>query len=69
MIESFNVSELCPKFDVSFIDEAQDLSPIQWQMVDIIKKNSKYIILAGDDDRDWETNQFKRLFIVIHFIF
>ena len=51
MIESFNVSELCPKFDVSFIDEAQDLSPIQWQMVDIIKKNSKYIILAGDDDQ------------------
>ena len=51
MIEKFNVSELCPKFDVSFVDEAQDLSPIQWQMVDIIKKNSKYIILAGDDDQ------------------
>ena len=41
MIERFNVSKLCPKFDVSFIDEAQDLSPIQWKMVDIIKKNSK----------------------------
>ena len=51
MIERFNVSELCPKFDVSFIDEAQDLSPIQWKMVDIIKKNSKYVILAGDDDQ------------------
>jgi len=51
MIAQFNVSELCPKFDVSFVDEAQDLSPIQWQMVDIIKKNSKYIILAGDDDQ------------------
>ncbi len=51
MIEQFNVSELCPKFDVSFVDEAQDLSPIQWQMVDIIKKNSKEIILAGDDDQ------------------
>ena len=51
MIEKFNVSELCPKFDVAFIDEAQDLSPIQWKMVDIIKKNSKYVILAGDDDQ------------------
>ena len=51
MIERFNVSELCPKFDVAFIDEAQDLSPIQWKMVDIIKKNSKYVILAGDDDQ------------------
>ena len=44
-------SELCPKFDVAFIDEAQDLSPIQWKMVEIIKKNSKYVILAGDDDQ------------------
>jgi len=51
MIERFNVSELCPKFDVAFIDEAQDLSPIQWKMVDIIKKNTKYVILAGDDDQ------------------
>ena len=51
MIERFNVSELCPKFDVAFIDEAQDLSPIQWKMVEIIKKNSKYVILAGDDDQ------------------
>jgi len=51
MIEKFNVSELCPKFDVAFIDEAQDLSPIQWKMVDIIKKNTKYVILAGDDDQ------------------
>ena len=38
MIERFNVSELGPKFDVVFIDEAQDLSPIQWKMVDIIGK-------------------------------
>jgi DNA helicase-2/ATP-dependent DNA helicase PcrA len=51
MIERFNLSELCPKFDVAFIDEAQDLSPIQWKMVEIIKKNSKYVILAGDDDQ------------------
>ena len=51
MIERFNVAELCPKYDVVFIDEAQDLSPIQWKMVDIIRKNSKYVILAGDDDQ------------------
>ena len=51
MIEKFNVSKLCPNFDIAFIDEAQDLSPIQWKMVDIITKNSKYIILAGDDDQ------------------
>ncbi len=51
MIEEFNVAELCPKYDIVFIDEAQDLSPIQWEMVDIIRKNSKYVILAGDDDQ------------------
>jgi superfamily I DNA/RNA helicase len=51
MIEKFNVSKLCPKYDVVFIDEAQDLSPIQWRMYDILKKNSKHIILAGDDDQ------------------
>ena len=51
MIEKFIVSGLCPKYDVAFVDEAQDLSPIQWKMFDIIKKNSKYVILAGDDDQ------------------
>ena len=51
MIEQFNVSELCPKYDIVFIDESQDLSPVQWKMVDIIRKNSKYVILAGDDDQ------------------
>ena len=51
MIEKFNVAELCPKYDVIFVDEAQDLSPIQWKMYDILKKNSKHIILAGDDDQ------------------
>jgi DNA helicase-2/ATP-dependent DNA helicase PcrA len=51
MIEKFNVAELCPKYDVIFVDEAQDLSPIQWKMYDILKKNSKHVILAGDDDQ------------------
>jgi len=51
MIEKFNVAELCPKYDVIFVDEAQDLSPIQWKMYNILKKNSKHIILAGDDDQ------------------
>ena len=51
MIEKFNVAELCPKYHVIFVDEAHDLSPIQWQMYDILKKNSKHIILAGDDDQ------------------
>ncbi len=51
MIDKFIVSGLCPKYDVAFVDEAQDLSPIQWKMFNIIKENSRYVILAGDDDQ------------------
>ena len=51
MIHKFNEAELCPKFDVVFIDEAQDLSPIQWKMFEELKKNTKHMILAGDDDQ------------------
>ena len=40
-----------PDFDVVFIDEAQDLSPIQWKLYDILKSKSKKIYLAGDDDQ------------------
>jgi len=40
-----------PEFDVVFIDEAQDLSPLQWKLYDILKNKSKDIYLAGDDDQ------------------
>ena len=53
MIQKFidRADELCPTFDVVFIDEAQDLSPIQWKCMMNLKKKSKHIILAGDDDQ------------------
>jgi superfamily I DNA/RNA helicase len=39
MIKKFlSKPELCPSFDTVFIDEAQDLSPIQWDMYDMLKK-------------------------------
>ena len=44
-------AEKCPNFDVIFIDEAQDLAPIQWNMFDILKNKSDNIYLAGDDDQ------------------
>lgn len=40
-----------PEFDILLIDEAQDLSKIQWDMVKKLAKNSKKTILAGDDDQ------------------
>ena len=52
MINSFiKESEKSPTFDVIFIDEAQDLSPIQWRMFDILKTKTKDIYMAGDDDQ------------------
>lgn len=51
MLEYFNKHKLSPKFDVLFIDEAQDLSPIQWEMVRGLEENSKICYVAGDDDQ------------------
>jgi superfamily I DNA/RNA helicase len=51
MLEQFCYRELAPKLEVVFIDEAQDLSPLQWQMVHLLKANSKEMFVAGDDDQ------------------
>jgi len=40
-----------PKFDVVIIDEAQDLSWLQWKMVERIVSNAKRVYVAGDDDQ------------------
>lgn len=52
MIHQFiNKAEKCPEFDTVFIDEAQDLSKLQWKMFEVLKQKSKHIYLAGDDDQ------------------
>ena len=40
-----------PKLKAIFIDEAQDLSPLQWKLVDILKTKTDHLYLAGDDDQ------------------
>jgi len=51
MLETFLKKDLAPKLDVIFIDEAQDLSPIQWEMVKKLEEKSKICYVAGDDDQ------------------
>jgi DNA helicase-2/ATP-dependent DNA helicase PcrA len=51
MILNFIKSDLSPKFDVVFIDEAQDLSPMQWDMAKSIWKKTEDSFIAGDDDQ------------------
>ena len=40
-----------PKFDVLFVDEAQDLSKLQWAVVFRLAENSNQTYIAGDDDQ------------------
>ena len=51
MLQRFVESDLAPRFAVLFIDEAQDLSPLQWKLVRSLWERSDYTYLAGDDDQ------------------
>ena len=51
MIANFIKSDKCPKFDATFIDEAQDLSKVQWDMAKNIWKKTEDSFIAGDDDQ------------------
>jgi DNA helicase-2/ATP-dependent DNA helicase PcrA len=51
MIQKFVEHGSSPKFKTLIVDEAQDLSKLQWEMVDILEKNSKEMWVAGDDDQ------------------
>lgn len=41
----------CPDFDLCFLDEAQDLSNLQWDIADILDEHSVRMYAAGDDDQ------------------
>ena len=41
----------CPRLAVTFIDEAQDLSPLQWDVAHVLEQHSEKIYCAGDDDQ------------------
>ena len=51
MINQLLLKDDLPKFKVIFIDEAQDLSPLQWKLFDKLKNYADDIYLAGDDDQ------------------
>ena len=51
MILDFTKSDKSPKFDVVFIDEAQDLSLMQWGMARSIWNKTEDAFIAGDDDQ------------------
>jgi len=51
MIEKFLKQSDTPKLRVMFVDEAQDLSLIQWKLVKRIEEASIDSFIAGDDDQ------------------
>jgi len=67
IIEQFIKHGNVPPFDVLFVDEAQDLSPIQWSMVAKLAEHTGEVYVAGDDDQaifKWagaDVNQFINL--------
>jgi len=51
MINQLLLKQDLPRFKAIFIDEAQDLSPLQWKLFDKLKEYTDDIYLAGDDDQ------------------
>ena len=53
MLEMFvkDGAAYCPEFDLCFVDEAQDLSPLQWDIAHVLDQRSKRMYAAGDDDQ------------------
>lgn len=43
--------ETCPTFHTVFVDEAQDLSRLQWRVVNAIGRKTGRVLVAGDDDQ------------------
>ena len=51
LIENFCKDNEPLPVDVAIIDEAQDLTTLQWQMIWIAFRNCKRVYIAGDDDQ------------------
>jgi DNA helicase-2/ATP-dependent DNA helicase PcrA len=57
MISKFIDKGISPPIDVVFLDEAQDLSPLQWDMFFQLERSSLRSYIAGDDDQTIYTFQ------------
>lgn len=51
MLQIFADGDWAPDLDVLIIDEAQDLSMLQWRVVEKLASRSRRTIIAGDDDQ------------------
>tara|TARA_R110000824_G_scaffold52675_3_gene146002 strand:- start:2397 stop:3914 length:1518 start_codon:yes stop_codon:yes gene_type:complete len=51
MISNFN--KVAPELDhkILIVDEVQDLTQVQWGMIDVLSETAEYTYIAGDDDQ------------------
>ncbi len=50
-IQKFVINDQPLNVDIAIIDEAQDLTTLQWQMCEVAFRDCKKIYIAGDDDQ------------------
>lgn len=51
MLEQFILTEMTLGLEVLFVDEAQDLSRLQWTIVKQLARGCRRMVIAGDDDQ------------------
>lgn len=51
MLQMFVDSGWTPDLEVLFVDEAQDLSQLQWRVVARLARTARRVVIAGDDDQ------------------
>ncbi len=51
MIRLMVDKNLAPRIEVLIVDEAQDLTPLQWEQVKVLKRYASRVWYAGDDDQ------------------
>lgn len=51
MLVDFARQEWSPSLEVLFVDEAQDLSALQWRVVEKLSRGCRRVVVAGDDDQ------------------
>ncbi len=51
LVQAVEHPERLPSFEVLIIDEAQDLSRLQWHLVMALAERSQRVLIAGDDDQ------------------
>lgn len=51
MLQMFVDAQWSPPLEVVFVDEAQDLSWLQWRVVGELSRQARRVVVAGDDDQ------------------